>query len=161
MNSPKSVTCISYLALAAVCLLGISSTSGQKTAAGSFQQQIGADGPNPNSVYGGYQVSSVSNQRQSSFAAPVQRKTQQSYVSRQQTSVVRQPQPVYQQQQISSSSTYEQQAEADAEPASYGKSTSRLLIMLMIQFNPLISCTLGRLCQRTARSRLSSLHEGA
>lgn len=126
MASQKSLNCFTcYLALTGLaCLIAVSSVGTQKTAAGSFQQQFGAAGSNPNSVYGGYQTSSVSSQRQSSLVAPVQRRTQQSYVSRQQTSVLRQPQPVYQQQQISSSSsTYEQQAEADAEPASYGKST--------------------------------------
>lgn len=86
-------------------------------------------GSNQNSVYGGYESSSSqSSSRKTALAAPVnQRRTQSSFSSsrrvQQQQNVV---QPVYQQQQnvvSSSSSSYEasQQAEADAEPASYGE----------------------------------------
>jgi len=123
MNSFKPIA-FGAVVLALVVPLCIHLSEAQKTIANSFQQQF--SGSNPNSVYGGYQTSSVNQQRQVSLVAPVnQRRTQQTYVNRQQSEV---RQPVY--QQSISSSSYEQtqdQAEADAEPASYGKSPHYLL----------------------------------
>lgn len=170
----------SLAAFAVVLLISGSSApaSAQKTIAGSFQQQIGASGANPNSVYGGYQTSSLESQGQSSLVAPVQqqRRTQQTYINRQQQTEFIPRQPVYQKQQISSSSSvFEQQAEADAEPASYGKLHSLFLpfppplflhvYIDQITLDQLMDSRLTlflpanfRLGQRTARSRLSGLH---
>lgn len=98
-------------------------TQAQKTSRNSFQQSsYSSGGSNPNSVYGGYDTQPRS--PANSLVGGQQRRTQQSYSSSRQT--VRQPQQVvassYQQQQeqVSSSSGYDQ-AEADAEPAQYGK----------------------------------------
>lgn len=121
--SASMVIALVALILPFVC---VNWSEAQKTIKNSFQQSI-SSGSNPQSVYGGYnEQSSINQQRTSNFVAPVnqQRRTQQqTYVSRQRTESVRQP--VYQQQQeqysSSSSSNYDQ-AEADAEPPSYGKS---------------------------------------
>lgn len=122
-NQLALASCLVAMALA----LSLQSTEAQKTIANSYQQEL--SGSNPNGVYGGYnqQSSSFNRQRQQSFAAPVQnqRRTQSSYSSSKQTSLVRPQQPVYEQQQQQSSyeasSSSQEQAEADAEPASYGK----------------------------------------
>lgn len=125
MNSFKSVA-FGVVLVALVMPLCVDWTQAQKTIKNSFQQTVQSASNRPQSVYGGYGSSSTYNERQqtNNFVAPVaQRRTQQTYVNRQRTQTVQQPQPVYQQQEsISSSSSYDQQsAEADAEPASYGK----------------------------------------
>lgn len=119
MNSFKSIGFSLVLLFALIAPLGINWIEAQKTIANSFQQQIA--GSNPNSVYGGYQTSAVQRRQQTSLVAPVQQQRR-VYQSESSNSW---RQPAYQQQQqvVSSSSSYEQsqQAEADAEPASYGK----------------------------------------
>lgn len=135
MSFFKSLAFASLL-VALVAPLCIDWSMAQKSIANSFQQQISSSGRGPNSVYGGYQTSSVNQQRQNTFVAPVQ---QQRRVVQQQVEQTNwQRQPAYQQQQeqvvssSSSSSNYDsQQAEADAEPASYGKHPS-----LTIPFSP-------------------------
>lgn len=128
MSTISKSLAFSLAVVAIVVPICISWTEAQKTAANSFQQQFGS---NQNSAYGGYgQTAPAQRQRESAYAAPnQQRRTQQSSYSR--TESVQQRQPVYQQQpqqqqqqysSSSSSSSYEQ-AEADAEPASYGKFT--------------------------------------
>lgn len=125
MNGLKLKLAFSVGLASLLVALSINLIEAQKTSANSFQQQI--SGSNPNSVYGGYGQSSFNRRQQSSssssFVAPVnQKRVQSSYSSsKQQTNVVRQQQPVYQQQQQTSyESSESQQAEADAEPASYG-----------------------------------------
>lgn len=98
----------------------------QKSIANSYQQTI-SSGSRPSSVYGGYETSAVNQQRQSALVAPINQRRR--VVQQQQVEQTNwQRQPAYQQQEaqqqvVSSSSSYEQsqQAEADAEPASYGK----------------------------------------
>lgn len=124
MNNFKSLAFASLL-VALIAPLCVDWSMAQKSIANSFQQQI-SSGRGPNSVYGGYQTSLVNQQRQSSFVAPV--KQQRRVVQQQVEQTNWQRQPAYQQQEVasssSSSSSYNeqsQQAEADAEPASYGK----------------------------------------
>lgn len=116
----KSVA-FSFVLVALIAPLCIDWIEAQKTIANSFQQQVSGSGPN--SVYGGYQASSSAVQRrqQTALVSPVQQSRKTSYQQSSETY----RQPVYQQQQQqAASSSYEstqQQAEADAEPASYGK----------------------------------------
>lgn len=120
----KSIA-FSFALMALIAPLCINWIEAQKTAANSFQKQIGGSGPN--SVYGGYQTSSSAVQRrqqqqQTALVSPVQQSQRTSYS--QSSESYRQPAYQQQQQLVSSSSSYEsnqQQAEADAEPASYGK----------------------------------------
>lgn len=108
--------------MALIAPLCINWIEAQKTIANSFQKQISGSGPN--SVYGGYQSSSSAVQRrqqqQTALVSPVQQSQRTSYSQSSETY----RQPAYQQQLVSSSSyeSNQQQAEADAEPASYGKS---------------------------------------
>lgn len=130
----KSLT-FSTLVLALIvpiCTLYWQTTGAQKTIANSFQQSISSTGSNPNSVYGGYEQSSLNSNsntnfnRQPALVSPGRQRGSSFSSSRQQTSSFSRPayQPQQQQQdrQVFSSSSYEssQQAEADAEPASYG-----------------------------------------
>lgn len=120
------------LSVAIAACLSIDWIEAQKTAANSFtnqqQQQQWSSGSGQNSVYGGYGTSPVQQRprppvnQQSSSKFSAQSIRQQSY--QQPRPVVQRPQSVQQEEQSSYSSTYEQsqqQAEADAEPASYGK----------------------------------------
>lgn len=102
-----------------VPLVCVEWTQAQKTSKNSFQQSSFSAGSAPQSVYGGYETQQRT--AANSLVAPVQRsRTQQQSFRR--TETVRQQQPAssYQQEQVSSSSSYDQ-AEADAEPAQYGK----------------------------------------
>ena len=127
-SSSKSAMLLVGVAALIVSLICAEWTQAQKTSRNSFQQQQSSysAGSGPNSVYGGYETAPRT--PANSLVAPVQqqrRTSQQSYVNRQRTEVVRQqqqqqPASSYQQEQVSSSSNYEQ-AEADAEPAQYGK----------------------------------------
>lgn len=118
MASLKSSALIVALVAVILPLVCVEWTQAQKTIKSSFQQSV-ASGSAPQSVYGGYEQQRPTGQ---SLVAPVQqqRRTQpQPFVSRQRTESARQP--VYQQEEVGSSSNYDQQAEADAEPAQYGK----------------------------------------
>jgi hypothetical protein len=123
--SSKNAALVVGLVALVVPLVCVDWTQAQKTSKNSFQQtSYSSVGSAPQSVYGGYETQSRT--AANSLVAPVQqrRTQQQSYVSRRTESVRQQPAPVassYQQQeQVSSSSNYDQ-AEADAEPAQYGK----------------------------------------
>ena len=98
-------------------------TQAQKTIKNSFQQSGLSGGNQPQSVYGGYsssqQSSSSFQQRPVPVAPAVQRQT---YSNSRRTELARQPVVQQQNQYEESSSSYSsEQAEADAEPASYGK----------------------------------------
>lgn len=126
-SSNKSALAVAGLLAVLVALAyEVDWTQAQKTSRNSFQQaSYSSSGSSPNSVYGGYDQQPRT--PATSLVAPSQqqrRTQQQSYSSSRQTSY-RQPQqsvasPSYQQEQVSSSSSYDQ-AEADAEPAQYGE----------------------------------------
>lgn len=108
----------------------------QKTIKKSFQQQISSQstGQQPNSIYGGYDSAS---QTQQKIVSPARQSSGYSSSSSSSSSSQVLSRPSYQQTSYEASSS-EQSGEADSEPASYGKYIERKndLLPLLNSFEP-------------------------